>query len=654
LSEKEEIRVSRITVRALLIGLILNIFFTVVGVMGMGFMTEMGPASAVATIPTMLILFVISMIAPYFRFSAAEIIIIYIMTACFFDNELLRLTFPRYLNFAIYSPYQSQIAPLMPKFWFPEKQFMEGMLMGGASMDWSAWSVPLTFWLLYSFSLVSFNLCFNLILSHRMIVEERLSFPQTQALLQLISEPKKPLKERTGWKFLVSGLIVGFIVNSTFATLPMLIPRFPEIWPKMMFGIYGIDLGPIVGPNNFLNQILYLPLLVIVPSIATFFLVPTSITGTALITHFILWNIIPIIECKTGMMTNVGQFGLYSIMGWYFTSAGTALEPTGIQMNSVFFGLILGMALTYLVLARGTLKDSFMAAIKGGKTGPYSSRLLWSGFLVSMIVYIALNLTSSMPIQTAIFFVFANLLSIYLFTRVMGELGPVGTRIESGLMSLGVQIMGGEAVRGQSAMFSTLALGYGHSWGLQGDGTVRLIIQTLRIAEATKTRWKGIVAAGMLTFIISTTIAFVINLWGMYTFGLFNRWVCPGLEMSVSDEWATTVLTPGTTVYPGVEMRVWPELIAGFVVSVILVIARLKFVWFPFHPIGVLVASFFDWAIVYWFGALIALIMRLLVLRIGGAEVYEKKGVPFVTGLLVGYAIDQFIVALIYLSGLLS
>jgi len=60
--------------------------------------------------------------------------------------------------------------------------------------------------------------------------------------------------------------------------------------------------------------------------------------------------------------------------------------------------------------------------------------------------------------------------------------------------------------------------------------------------------------------------------------------------------------------------------------------------------------SFFVWGVVFWFVAIIGFIARVLVLRIGGSEMYEKKGVPLVIGIMIGYGICVFIYALVLIA----
>ena len=62
---------------------------------------------------------------------------------------------------------------------------------------------------------------------------------------------------------------------------------------------------------------------------------------------------------------------------------------------------------------------------------------------------------------------------------------------------------------------------------------------------------------------------------------------------------------------------------------------RMKFMWFPFHPIGyVLASSFFMRGV--WFIFFLAWLSRLVLFRLGGAHVIRRGLVPFCVGMFLG------------------
>jgi hypothetical protein len=66
----------------------------------------------------------------------------------------------------------------------------------------------------------------------------------------------------------------------------------------------------------------------------------------------------------------------------------------------------------------------------------------------------------------------------------------------------------------------------------------------------------------------------------------------------------------------------------------LLMVARMKFPWWPFHPIGYAITS--SWAMnLVWMPLLFAWVIKGLILRYGGVKLY-RQGMPFFLGLILG------------------
>lgn len=72
----------------------------------------------------------------------------------------------------------------------------------------------------------------------------------------------------------------------------------------------------------------------------------------------------------------------------------------------------------------------------------------------------------------------------------------------------------------------------------------------------------------------------------------------------------------------------------GVVITITLAALRSAFMWFPFHPIGyVLASSHFMQSV--WFALFIAWLTRLIVFRVGGAQTIRRGLVPFCVGMFL-------------------
>jgi len=80
-----------------------------------------------------------------------------------------------------------------------------------------------------------------------------------------------------------------------------------------------------------------------------------------------------------------------------------------------------------------------------------------------------------------------------------------------------------------------------------------------------------------------------------------------------------------------------PYVIAGFIIVAALEFLHARFVWFPFNAIGFIFGTSYMsvlWG--YWGPFLIAWVLKILTLRIGGSKLYESTGVPIAGGFLTG------------------
>ncbi|MEM2303099.1 MAG: DUF6784 domain-containing protein, partial [Candidatus Bathyarchaeia archaeon] len=88
----------------------------------------------------------------------------------------------------------------------------------------------------------------------------------------------------------------------------------------------------------------------------------------------------------------------------------------------------------------------------------------------------------------------------------------------------------------------------------------------------------------------------------------------------------------------------WIPAIIGFIVTVLLYFLRLRFVWWPLHPMGFLISGA---AREVWTGAwtsfLGAWVLKFITLRIGGSKAYEEYGIPAAAGVLAGFVMAAVI-----------
>jgi hypothetical protein len=83
-----------------------------------------------------------------------------------------------------------------------------------------------------------------------------------------------------------------------------------------------------------------------------------------------------------------------------------------------------------------------------------------------------------------------------------------------------------------------------------------------------------------------------------------------------------------------------PQAGAGFIVAIVLGYLHARFIWFPFEPIGLFIATE-EWGTLtgIWTMFFGAWILKVMTIRMGGSKMYEERGVPIATGFIAGFAI---------------
>jgi hypothetical protein len=72
----------------------------------------------------------------------------------------------------------------------------------------------------------------------------------------------------------------------------------------------------------------------------------------------------------------------------------------------------------------------------------------------------------------------------------------------------------------------------------------------------------------------------------------------------------------------------------GLVITFVLMIMRMRFVWWPFHPAGYALAISFAMDY-FWFAFFISWLIKFILLRVGGLGTH-RRAIPFFLGLILG------------------
>ena len=485
------------------------------------------------------------------------------------------------------------------------KQFYEGMGQGG-TVPWDVWIPPLTNWVLF-FAVLSFvMICMMVILRKQWIEHERLAFPLTQLPLAM-SHDYVSRRE---------------------------IPFFRNPWTWIGFAI-PFSLGTINALHDYYGVI---PAIQLTPDVQAF--------RRTLILHFwFSFGTIGFAYCISSpvafsiwvfKLLGIAMDGLARMVGWGSTerldmfvdlggaSANQAHQSMGAMIVLVGFGLW---------VARDHLRAVFRKAFTGDRTVDDSDELFsyrtsvfgTIGGLIFLTIWLWM---AGLPLWGALVFLSATFVLFLALARAVSEAGiPVLRPAMSGSAFL-ISGFGSQTVGDQGLV----QLAFDHSWAVDIRITMMAIIaHVLRLMDGREQHIRKVGAAlgiALLLSFVGGTVTILnmayrhgaINLEGYYFISYAQapfRWMISWMNTPTGPNWSG-----------------WATTTLGMGAMFGLYSAWRLLSWWPLHPIGYALMGIgpMDY---YWFSFFIAWLIKAIVLKYGGAQLY-RKSLPFFLGLILG------------------
>jgi hypothetical protein len=157
-------------------------------------------------------------------------------------------------------------------------------------------------------------------------------------------------------------------------------------------------------------------------------------------------------------------------------------------------------------------------------------------------------------------------------------------------------------------------------------------LEGFKLAERTRTSNKGLTFAMMFAVVFGSLAAFWALIDRGYRLGMELKAPWPSLTAFGIEPWrrmeAWINAPTGTDVVDTVSMLV------GVGLTFILMLLRMKFVWWPLHPAGFAIST--SWGMnVIWSCLFVSWLLKLIILRFGGLGAH-RKAIPFFLGLILG------------------
>ncbi len=485
------------------------------------------------------------------------------------------------------------------------------------AVPWAAWLVPLCAWGLFFAAAFWMMACLSVMLRAQWGDHEVLSFP----LLRLPLEMTRDMDEtRQVPPFFRDALMwSGFAIVVFIQGMNGLNLYFPDV-PAFPL---SINTAPLLTEAPW-NQVPWLPLQIFPIAVGISYLLTAEIA-------FSLWAFFLLFKM---------QYILAYTLGW----APNSLPNVPQSGTKVFIGYQeVGAYLAYAVLIFWSARRHFAhiwrratgreraGEVERSEALPYPVAL-W-GFVIGFAVMVVWGMAAGMSLTLSLLLWISYVVIAVVLSRVVAEGGllfvhhtwmPLGSL--AGLFGQGAGTLLSPAAGAAPAAFIEVATIQDFRASLMPS-----FVQSFKLAHD-----RGIAARPLLWLIgavilVGMVVGFVMNVQMGYRgggLGLQGWLQFSGPRMAASSAYGMNT----TTVNP--DATAWIFTVVGIAVIAMTVLLRARFAWFPFHPLGYLMATSYP-AHAFWFSIFLGWLAKTLIGRYGGTD-SARRALPFFLGLALG------------------
>jgi hypothetical protein len=495
----------------------------------------------------------------------------------------------------------------LPPWLFPKSpEALRGLFSGEAAVPWGEWLAPLFFWAIFLMAAYGAMLCLAAILSRQWISGERLTFPVAQLPLEMTSEGHSLFQNRLMW--------LGFVIPLVLESLIALNYYFPAV-PAME--IKHRNLQPFLFPNR--------PLSVMSPF---YFGWTPFIVGFAYLApldvSFSVWffNVAAKAQRVYGAMA-----------GWDLSGGGLMANRFPFAEEQAF-GAFLAFALAVLWRTWPGLRKAWQ---ERGKRDEEARIMLFSlaGLVLCAGVMLLFFVLCGISFWVGVLLLCLLLLVAITLSRIRAEAGPawVFGPYRDVTRAIVVTMGAGSFSQGELVGLSVFR------WFSRDARFLPMPfhMEAFKIADAAGIRKRVAMGVMALATLVGTVLGFYVVLTLSYRMGLGTGKTYAGPMSLGMNTWSQTNDWTRNRTLPD-QIGV-PWIVGGAVFTLFLIRMRALFVWWPFHPIGYVMAETGAGSS-FWFHYFLAWVLKLAVLRYGGHRLYVRT-LPFVIGLILGDILTQ-------------
>lgn len=521
----------------------------------------------------------------------------------------------------------------LPSFWFPSVEAVRGSFYHGSlgnlfSTYASEWTATILTHMWYYFAVVFFLFGLALILRRLWIDVEALPFPHAQGwIVAEIALEKEPTRRR---RFFLIAALLGLLFFAPYMVYTAN-PAIPDP--------YGWVKNPFFTTWSTGN----LELTEAYPAIKAAVAAPLSIGTDPL--RYAYWFLVPIDSLLSFTIAMLGieillpqilsYFGYYSGIytagiwdKWSMIHNGPPLYVSTIEAG-MLLGIVVFMILVNWRYFLGTLRSTL-----GGKTpsGEVSYVLAYLIFIIGSIALIALFITSAVEPLDAMLGYFIIIVQLVAMIRTRAYAGSFSAARSAHYLKpfWGDTIPAAPALSAGKLFISSHTYTWGTGVDVDGPYNVTLggALDSFKVASMAgidaKTAFKLLFVGAIISIIVVIPLTYIV--W--HNFGV--------MELPSPKEW-DYFWEGDAGSYNSRTSIATPSGVVGFVLCGVLVFLRSRYTWWPIEPLGfVLALDDYDhwWAMTLL--PMIVLVIKYIVIRVGGRKVFEEIGVPVAFGVITG------------------
>jgi len=533
-------------------------------------------------------------------------------------------------------PAYKEAIELVPDFWVcKDLEVVKGAWIGGSFPPPQL--IPyMLFESLYIVVIGGIIVCLATVFQRKFVYIDRLPFPSVvpgvvvvELYSQKVNGSRRLFKDKWLW--------LGWIFGAIWAG-PMTINMFYPLIPREhVFGRVPLAkaLAPIFKPYHVEGWWFIDPHTTI-----WYTIMPIDVLASIAIFDIIFYWIYPLAAHFSGAMAP-------GVSAWAYYWGNVGPGAAWLQMEHV--GCWIGIGIWIILSSWKYLKESITRAIKGLPpqfSGDVPDRVLWLTFTLLWIIWIAIWIASGAHLGVLIFA--AILWSITMIGQMWTQSHNVewlaapyqwwtGPQFVFGFgEAIGAYTNPSKSLAALTAKAMPAALPFSNANWSGGLPT----LYAYKMCEVGGIRPERMFKALFIFMIATAFIGVPIATTVLYKYGASivlrkaaGGWAKNPVRWMVASK--SGIFVPFT--YWSTYKLSWG--LAGIIVPIILFLLRAKFPWFFLHPAALMI-----WPICYGlFRSVPALLIKIAVLKIGGAKFYEEIWVKIVTGFIVGMMVLDFI-----------